>query len=282
MTHLIDNSDTAKKRRVLIVADEPEIVSFLRGVLSELYALAFAPDGKTALEDVRSAADEADVVILDHRLRDMQGLEVLRDLKRLKPRIPVIFITAYGSEDVAVKAFRYGARDYLKKPLKHLQLLDSIECSLSLPRQDKDKPRIVLCSEECLADLDSVKGTGGSITQYNLQRALIFINNNYMQKLSFDSVAKNAYTSKHHLSREFRKHVGCTYREYLNRVRTEKARELLGRANVSITEAAFSAGYSDLRNFERIFKKTQGCTPREYREAQMRNAKPSESPDRAE
>jgi two-component system response regulator YesN len=56
-----------------------------------------------------------------------------------------------------------------------------------------------------------------------------------------------------------------TYRDYLNTCRIEKAKDILKKGTMSITEAAFSAGYSDLRHFERIFKKLTGLTPSFYK-----------------
>jgi transcriptional regulator GlxA family with amidase domain len=56
-----------------------------------------------------------------------------------------------------------------------------------------------------------------------------------------------------------------TYQDFLSTSRIEKAKDLLKKNTMSITEAAFSAGYSDLRHFERIFKKITGITPSHYK-----------------
>jgi YesN/AraC family two-component response regulator len=189
----------------------------------------------------------------------------LKEIKRIRPHLPVIFITAYGDEEVAVKAFRYGAKDYLKKPFNHHELLHTIQFSLSLISLDKKAPRRVLTAELDPVACYEARTGNGSVTKYNLQKALIYINNNFMTKISLDTVAKKACTSKYHLSREFKKSLGCTYQEYLKKLRLEKARTLLKNTNLSVTEAAFSAGYADLTNFERIFKKITGCTPRQYK-----------------
>lgn len=255
---------TGPKKKILIIEDDPSLVSLLRGLLSERYVPTFVSDGKTALDNLRTSEDEPGAIILDHRLPDMTGLEVIRELKRIKPQIPVIFMTGYGSEDLAVKAFKCGAKDYLKKPFNYRQLSDAVEFCLSLSDQSDHKPRNVLNKEPAPAS-DFVDGVSRSITHYNLQKALVFINNNYMNKISLATVAKRACTSKHHFSRQFKKYVGCTYREYLKKVRTEKARDLLKGSKLSVTEAAISVGYANLRNFERIFKKIHGCTPHQYR-----------------
>jgi YesN/AraC family two-component response regulator len=275
---ILSDSCTPPKRKILIVEDDPEIISFLQGVLSEIYTLKIARCGNEALDELSSVEEEAGVVLLDHRLPDMTGLEVLGELKQRKPHIPVIFVTGYGSEDLAVKAFKGGAKDYLKKPFNYRQLLHAVEFCLSLWQKDNRMQRNLL-RPDSFPVVDFLDHVNEETTKYKLQKALIFINNNYMNRLSLDSVAEKACTSKHHFSREFRKYVGCTYREYLNKVRTEKARELLRETNLSVTEAAFSVGYTGLRSFERMFKKTQGCTARQFKDSLAREALPSETPE---
>ncbi len=254
-----------KKSQVLIVEDDPEITSFLKVLLSELYSVTVVSEGRTAMEKMESPENNTDVVVLDYRLPDISGLEVLRKIKRLKPHIPVIFITAYGDEEVAVKAFRCGVRDYLKKPFNYNEFLHSLKACLALSLLDKRGPRRVLTDDVDRITSDFINGINNAATKYNLQKAVIYINNNYMTRITRDKVAKEACSSKNHFSREFKKIFGCTFKDYINKLRIEKARELLKNTRISITEAAFSVGYPDLTNFERVFKKIVGCTPREFK-----------------
>jgi YesN/AraC family two-component response regulator len=263
-TSFTDRADEGEKGQVLIVEDDPEIANFMKGLLAESHAITIVCDGKSALENVESQ----DVVVLDYRLPDMSGLEVLRKIKRMRPDIPVIFITAYGDEDVAVKAFRYGVRDYLKKPFHYSEFLHSLNSCLSLARIDKRQPRRVLLDDVDTITSGIVDAINRSAIKYNLQNAIIYINNNYTSKITLDKVSKEACTSRYHFSREFKKAIGCTYTDYVNKMRIEKARALLKNERISITEAAFSVGYPNLTNFGRIFKKIVGCTPKEYKHRQ--------------
>ena len=259
-----DTADKGERGQVLIVEDDPEIANFMKGLLAESHALTIVSDGKSALENVGAQ----DVVVLDYRLPDMSGLEVLRKIKKMRPDIPVIFITAYGDEDVAVKAFRYGVRDYLKKPFHYNEFLHSLTSCLSLARIDKRQPRRVLLEDVDTIASGMIDAINNSAIKYTLQKAIIYINNNYTSKITLDKVAKEACTSRYHFSREFKKALGCTYTDYVNKVRIEKATELLKNARISVTEAAFSVGYPNLTNFGRIFKKVVGCTPREFKNGQ--------------
>ena len=255
----------SKKRQILIVEDDPEITSFLKVLLSELYSVVVVSEGRAAIERMESPENNTDVVVLDYRLPDMSGLEVLRKIKRMKPHVPVIFITAYGDEEIAVKAFRCGVRDYLKKPFNYNDFLHSLKACLALSLLDKRGPRRVLTDDVDRITSDFINGINNAATKYNLQKAVIYINNNYMTRITRDKVAKEACSSRNHFSREFKKIFGCTYKDYINKLRIEKARELLKTSGISITEAAFSVGYPDLTNFERVFKKIVGCTPREFK-----------------
>jgi YesN/AraC family two-component response regulator len=257
-----------EESRVLIVEDDPEVANFLKGLLSDSYCITIVSDGRTAIETIDSKESNTDVVVLDYRLPDMTGLEVLQKIKEIKPELPVIFITAYGGEDVAVKAFRYGAKDYLKKPFNYNQFLHSLKSCLSLAPIDRRVPRRILTDDVDRITSGFIFEINNSAIKYNLQKAIIYINNNYMSKITLDKVAKEACTSKYHFSREFKKSLSCTYKGYVNKLRIEKARELLKNGRISITEAAFSVGYPDLTTFERIFKKIVGCTPKEYKSRQ--------------
>ncbi|MBI4638024.1 MAG: sigma-54-dependent Fis family transcriptional regulator [Candidatus Rokubacteria bacterium] len=107
---------------VLVVDDERNIRALLTRVLTE-EQLDVHTVG-TGTEGLESAADlDPDVVLLDIRLPDIDGLEVLRALKGRHPETAVIMITAFGQIENAVLAMRSGATDYLEKPFEHLDKL---------------------------------------------------------------------------------------------------------------------------------------------------------------
>ncbi len=258
-----------KKNTILIVEDTPEIMYPFVELLSDRYTVITVTKGKIAIEKIKSNQQDIDVVILDYKLPDISGLNVLREIKKIKPDVPVIVMTAYGDENIAVEAFRHGARDYIKKPFNYNELINKIEFSLKLKSVDKSQERRVLTDNteqftaSLLYELNSLS------ISYNLQRGIKYINDNYMNKMSLETVARKAGMSKYHFSREFKKSVGYNYIDYLNKIRIERAKDLLKDPNLSITEVAFSVGYSDLSNFERTFKKRSGCNPLQYKHAHV-------------
>lgn len=113
------------RHRVLVVDDETTLRHFLRLHLQEQgYLVSEAADGKTALELLDQQT--FDLALLDLRLTDMHGLEILRRLRQLSPRTSIIIMTAYATLDSAIEALRQGAHDYVTKPFETAELLASV------------------------------------------------------------------------------------------------------------------------------------------------------------
>jgi len=104
----------ARRRTLLVVDDEEGPRQSLRVVFKNEYELLLAPDGATALDMARK--NKIDAAILDLRMGDMSGIEVLQGLKTVDPHIECIMLTAYETIDSARQALRLGACDYLNKP----------------------------------------------------------------------------------------------------------------------------------------------------------------------
>jgi len=103
-------------RHILIVDDEP----LVRRSLSELltlsgYVVSAASNGKEALALLKDYT--ADIVITDIKMPEMDGTQLLKEIKSLHPDVPVILITGYGSIENAVEAIKQGAYDYITKPI---------------------------------------------------------------------------------------------------------------------------------------------------------------------
>jgi len=252
------------KKRILVVEDDADIIKVHQELLSDHFTVITASSGMRAIRYLRDNPD-IDLVLLDIKLPDISGIEVLKEIKKIKPCVPTVIITAFGNEKVAMNAFRCGARDYIKKPFSNEELLRRINFCLSLNIVDQGKHRTVLTSEvdEVAADIVSRATAGGK--KNNLQQALKYIHNNFSTAITLERVAGTAGISKYHFCRCFKEMTGLTYQSYVNRVRIEQAKNLLNDDALSITDTGYAVGYSDLTHFERIFKKLVGTTPSQYR-----------------
>ncbi len=108
-------SEAAKSARVLLVDDDDTFRRVMSGELARRgYTVASVSNGQDALDQASSA--EIDVILLDLRLPDMDGIEVLKKLHEREGAGGVIVLTGHGTIDTAIQAVRLGAYDYLEKP----------------------------------------------------------------------------------------------------------------------------------------------------------------------
>jgi DNA-binding response OmpR family regulator len=115
--------------RILVIEDEARIQAFLaRGLESEGYTVVAAGDGREGL-DLATAA-HWDLVVLDLLLPGLNGLQVLRELQRTKPELPVVILSARGDVQTKVRGFELGATDYVAKPFSLDELLARIRVRL--------------------------------------------------------------------------------------------------------------------------------------------------------
>ena len=114
--------------KVLVVDDEPPIRKLLRmGLGTQGYQIIDAPNAKAALELM---ADEPDLVILDLGLPDMQGLQLLRQIRQRREDLPIVVLSSRGDEVAKVEALDLGADDYVTKPFGMEELLARIRAAL--------------------------------------------------------------------------------------------------------------------------------------------------------
>ena len=117
--------------KILVVDDNADFIDFIRRFLeSKHFQVSIALNGKTAIE--KTLSDIPELVLLDLKLPDMAGEEVLKSIKEINKDIAIVVITGFGGEQVAVDMMRKGATDFLSKPIDHQVLLSSIKNALEI------------------------------------------------------------------------------------------------------------------------------------------------------
>jgi len=112
-----------------LIDDEPVIHDVLGQLLSaEGYQVEISASGEEALP--KFVEQQFDLTLLDLLMPGMDGLEVLKQIKKMEPEAMVIIVTAYGSVESALKAIKMGAYDYIQKPFKNDELLMTIARAL--------------------------------------------------------------------------------------------------------------------------------------------------------
>ncbi len=116
-------------RRILVVDDEENIRNLLGHILrQEGFEVDTAADGATGLK--KASSGEFDLVLLDVRIPEKDGMEVLREIRQVDPGAVVMIITGYATLEMAVEAMRHGAFDYISKPFKKDELVVKVRRAL--------------------------------------------------------------------------------------------------------------------------------------------------------
>ncbi len=134
-----------EKKQILVTDDEPGVRDSFRIALKDTYEVLTADCGRECLKMIRQVHPQ--LVFLDVRLPDMDGIEVLKEIKRENASLPVIVITGVGTHKTAIEALKSGADDFIAKPLNFYYVRTTIANSLS--RKDKG-PRGLPSTEDVI------------------------------------------------------------------------------------------------------------------------------------
>jgi len=254
---LLGNGSTTSGRRILAVDDDSTVQDILSFFLGDAYEVRLVTTAADAIVTLRR--EQVDLVVLDHRLPDRTGLELLPELKSICTHLPVVMLTAYGSEWICAAAFKLGVADYLQKPMNALDLVRTVQRILSSSPEGRSP----------MLNTSNLKHARTVLMSIPIQKAMGLIQQRYWLPLSLSTLASQVGMSRYRLSHRFREVLGITCRDYLMRLRVERAKSLLAAGQLSISEVAQNVGFSDLARFDKIFKRSTGYTPSAYRSAAL-------------
>ncbi len=122
---------------VLIVDDEATIIESLKGILSDDgFEVIHAFNGYEALKKIE--IESPDIVLLDIWMPGMDGIETLKEIKKIAPNLPVVMITGHGTIESAVDATKSGAYDFLEKPLSIDKVMVTINNALNFRKLEEE------------------------------------------------------------------------------------------------------------------------------------------------
>ncbi len=131
----------AADKSILIVEDEAGPRESLRMILKPFYNILTASDGEQAIRILQT--QKVDLVTLDLNMPGMMGIDVLKEIKKLKPEIEVVIITALVTLPNAQQAIQYGASDFLSKPFHVSEVITVIKKSFErLESKSKSQDRV--------------------------------------------------------------------------------------------------------------------------------------------
>lgn len=191
--------------------------------------------------------EPVDVVMTDISMPDMDGLELSENLKKY-PELLVVLFSSYHDYQYMRTALKLNITDYLLKPINYEDLL--------------------VCFENVKAELDR----RGNVREEEppsyyaeiISRVDEYLRENY-QRANLTGAAEAVGLSPNYLSKIYKEKSGLGFLESLNKIRMEKAGEMLLNPEYKSYEIAFYVGYDNPKNFTRAFKAYYHVSPREYR-----------------
>ena len=237
--------------QILIVDDDVDFRAELSDYLHGYHVLE-ASCGEEALRLIRKP-HAIDLVMLDVVMPGTNGIEVLKEMKRMIPDLGVIILTGKDSKDVIIDALRGNADDFLEKPMDLHRLAEAIENVLKKKTEGFDSDALG--------------------KNHKMERVKAFVDRNYDKMVSLNDVAAEVYLSPKYLSRVFKKEVGMGFKDYQLKIRIQKAQTLLKNPEYTIHQISAKVGYKNLESFIRLFKKNMGMTPTVYRQQQRKIGK---------
>ncbi len=245
--------------RVVLIDDEKRIVEGLRKVIRWAdYNCSVAGTAGNADEGaalIRSLCPH--ILFTDIRMPGKDGLSMVAGLRSEFPNMQVAILTAYRDFAFAQEAIRLGVTRFILKPSKIDDIQEALQTMTA--RLDKEAKDSGSAGEE--PEDEQARNAGSFL----VNQAMDYMEKNYRQKLSLQTVADYCYVSQWHLSKLLNRYAGKGFYDILNAIRIDQAKRLLEDPKLKIGEISEMMGYADTAHFARTFKKLVGMSANEYR-----------------
>ncbi len=225
--------------KIIAVDDEMNILTSIRLALERHFEVICFQRGEDALALLRKP-NSVNLVLLDVFMKDVDGIDILREIKKINRDIIVIIMTAFGTKDLAIQALRNDADDFIEKPFDVGDLKDKVK--------DLLRERV---------GVDDGK-------ERNIEQMKRFIERNY-RNVSLRYISDEVCLSTKYASRLFKSRNKCSFRDYKIKVKMDKAKSFLRDSSYTICQISEMLGYQNPESFMRLFKRINKITPTEFR-----------------
>ncbi len=244
---------------ILVVEDESDMLQYIYEILSPSFNVVTATNGKEGVE--KAFETIPDLIVSDVMMPEMDGIELCRKLKSDKAtsHIPIILLTALSDMNHHVQGIREGADVYLPKPFNSQLLLVHVHN--------------LIHSRNTLKELYAKKvfmGSGSfeikTFEEEFLFKLMQLVEDNISNSnFNNDELANLMFMSRSTFYRKLKAVTGMSGNEFIRTARLNYASKLLKSGNYAVTEAAFEAGFNDIKYFRKRFQDQFGLSPSEYK-----------------
>lgn len=258
----IANSINTKDYSCLFVDDNESIRQMVTEALKDNFKnLYIASNGKEALQI--ALKEIPDIVISDIMMPEMNGYELCRRIKENLNinHIQVILLTARTDEQSHLDGYKTGADAYMEKPFEINSLLENVRNRLYL----REQIRLKYTHNSITAETEKPITSVDDAFLFKLNK--VIVENMENDELNVEFISQELGISRASLYNRLKALTGMGASEYVNKLRIEKAMELLRQTELNMTEIAERTGFSTSRYFSTALKKYTGITPTQYKES---------------
>ncbi len=244
---------------LLIVEDNNDVLLYLYAILKNEYRIEIAENGKAGLE--KSLQLIPDIILSDVMMPEMDGITMLGKIKNdfRTSHIPVVMLTAKADIDSRLIGLERGADAYLAKPFNenelHIQLKNLIEQRKKLHERYASLSQFPETHDLAIKTEDAFMIKVRQILENNLSN----------EDFSIDHLCRELAVSHAQLYRKFKSISNHTIADYFKLLRLHKAKQLLLKPDLNISEIAYEVGFKNLSYFSREFAQQFGKSPTEMR-----------------
>jgi len=259
--------DVQDRQSILIVEDNPELISFLHNILSRDYTVLQATNGLEGWNKTQEMLP--DIIISDVVMPVMDGLDMVKKIKENNNtcHIPIILLSSKASLDDRIKALERGIDDYITKPFSASHLITRVQTLLEQRKFLQDYYLNKFSKNRTSdADLSSESPAIASYDEQFMKQVIDYIEQNIDNVLLVvEDLAKEFPMSRSVFYKKIKSLFGLSPVDLIRTIRIKRAVQLIDSSTHSFTEIAYMCGFNDLSYFGKCFKKQMGLSPSEYR-----------------
>ena len=244
---------------LLLIEDNRDVVTYIQTLLQKMYDIQVAYDGAAGIEKAKEIVP--DIIISDVMMPKKNGYEVCQSLKSdaRTSHIPIILLTAKATTTDRVQGLRQGADAYLTKPFNKEELQVRLQKLVALRRQLQEK-------YGQMPILQKKKTATTNLEDAFLQKLLTVIEKRINDtNLGVKDLCHAARLSSVQVNRKLKALTGKTPSLFIRLIRLQKGKEMLQTTDLTVSEVAYSVGFTDPNYFSRAFSEEFGHAPSETR-----------------
>jgi two-component system response regulator YesN len=250
----------------IVIADDESIirqgmVKLLNWEKMGFNIIGLASDGEQALSMIEEKP--VDILITDIKMPFLEGLELIREVKNIKPELICLILTGYDEFIYAKKSLELGAYAYILKPVEPLELTRLLYKAKEKIKNRTDQEKYIQNLEAQLRNNENSSPKDKS-NETIIQKITKYIDKNFCDpNISLYEVSKRAGYEPTYFSKLFKWEKGINFVNYLIDHRMQKAQELL-RRKISPKDVCEMVGYENYSHFSTLFKKKVGKSPKQF------------------